>query len=106
MAPQTMQRSEPKAELTDRWLPPLGWGQERPDWPEADVVEEVAATATLAPKAAEAERAGLARRLAIRIADLAFQLGISGSGRLWYRHSQAVSAKEKAVLDGQMLGVW
>jgi len=31
--------------------------------------------------------------------DASFQLGLSGPGKLWYKESQDLNAKDKAVLD-------
>ncbi len=38
--------------------------------------------------------------------DGAFQLGFSAPGKLWYRDSTRLNAKEKALFDAQLQGIW
>ena len=49
---------------------------------------------------------GLIRGWARALSDVSFQLGISFPGRLWYRDSRQLSAKEKAELDIRMHGIF
>ena len=52
------------------------------------------------------KRAGLLSRTARGFGDVFFQLGISGPGRRWYKDSRCLSAKDKAVLDEELLGIF
>ena len=36
--------------------------------------------------------------------DASFQLGLSGPGKLWYKESQVLNAKDKAVLNQALHG--
>ena len=50
--------------------------------------------------------AGLLTRTVRLLKPGAFRLGLSGPGRLWYRDSTRLNAKERAVLDAQLQGIW
>ena len=45
-------------------------------------------------------------RWAYGLGDVFFQLGISGPGRLWYKDSERLSAKDKSLLDEELLGTF
>ncbi len=49
---------------------------------------------------------GLFSRSVRLIKDGAFQLGFSAPGRLWYRDSTRLNAKEKTVLDARLRWIW
>ena len=49
-------------------------------------------------------KGGLIRRSARALGEVSFQLGISYPGRLWYRESRQLSAKEKSESDARMMG--
>lgn len=38
--------------------------------------------------------------------DASFQIGLSHPGKLWYRDSPALNAKEKATMDAALLGLF
>ena len=54
--------------------------------------------------AIQGEKRGLLNRQFHVLRDTSFQLGLSLPGKLWYRESQNLSAKDKAVLDAAMHG--
>ncbi len=49
------------------------------------------------------KKAGWLIGLEHRLGDLFFQTGLSGPGRLWYKESRVLSAKEKVLLDEEFM---
>ena len=47
---------------------------------------------------------GLLSRPFYLLKDASFQLGLSGPGKLWYKESQVLNAKDKAVLNQALHG--
>ena len=52
----------------------------------------------------QGEKRGLLSRPFYLLRDASFQLGFSLPGKLWYRESQLLNAKDKAVLDAALHG--
>lgn len=54
--------------------------------------------------AIQGRRPGLLSRSFHMLRDASFQVGLSLPGKLWYRESKTLNAKDKAVLDATMQG--
>ena len=52
----------------------------------------------------QGENRGLLSRPFYLLKDDSFQLGLSGPGKLWYKESQVLNAKDKAVLNQALHG--
>lgn len=52
----------------------------------------------------QGRKPGLLSRSFHMLRDASFQIGLSHPGKLWYRESQFLNAKEKAVLDAALHG--
>ena len=52
----------------------------------------------------QGENRGLLSRPFYLLKDASFQLGLSGPGKLWYKESQVLNAKDKAVLNQALHG--
>ncbi len=51
-----------------------------------------------------ARRPGLLDRSFHMLRDVSFQVGLSQPGKLWYKESKDLNAKQKAVMDAAMQG--
>ena len=49
------------------------------------------------------KKAGWLAGLEHRLEDLIFQVGLSGPGRLWYKDSRVLTAREKVLLDEESM---
>ena len=56
------------------------------------------------PTAIQGKKRNLLSRPFYLLKDVSFQLGLSGPGKLWYKESQVLNAKDKAVLNQQLHG--
>lgn len=66
---------------------------------------EVAAQEKIAPSVSvPGTKRGLLNKPFGLLKGASFQFGLSLPGKLWYRESQAINAKDKAVLDAALQG--
>ena len=77
---------------------------ERHDAPTASTTKGYADVASQKVRVVPEKRAGFLSRMAHRIRDTAFEVGLTNRGRALYRDSQALSPREKAELDAGRMG--
>ena len=103
LEPATFQSSAPAEAPTDVAEMPR-----RPAAPDTGIgrldVDRRAKREITQPTPIQGKKRNLLTRSFYLLKDASFQLGLSGPGKLWYKESQVLNAKDKAVLNQALHG--